>query len=44
MIDGTVRNEGVRMTAGDGYAAAAGSQHTDFAAETAASYIVIFRL
>jgi hypothetical protein len=32
------------MTKGDGYVAAAGSVHADFATDTGASYIVIFKL
>jgi hypothetical protein len=32
------------ITAGDGYAAAAGSAHTDFVAESAARYLIIFSL
>ena len=44
VIDGTVRNQGQEMSAGDGYAAAAGSTHTDFATDTGATYIVIFKL
>jgi quercetin dioxygenase-like cupin family protein len=44
LIDGTVRNQGRSMVAGDGYAAAMGSTHADFATETGATYIVIFRL
>jgi uncharacterized protein len=44
LIDGTVRNQGRQMVAGDGYAAATGSTHADFATETGAKYIIIFRL
>ena len=44
LIDGTVRNQGRQMVAGDGYAAARGSTHADFATETGATYIIIFRL
>ena len=44
LIDGTVRNQGTQMVAGDGYAAAAGSTHADFATDTGATYIVIFKL
>lgn len=44
VVDGTVRNQGVEMAAGDGYAAAAGSSHTDFATETGARYLVIFKI
>ena len=44
LVDGKVRNQGQPMTKGDGYIAAAGSVHTDFATETGATYIVIFKL
>jgi len=44
LIDGTVRNQGRPMAAGDGYAAAMGSTHADFATDTGATYIIIFRL
>ena len=44
VISGTLRNQGVDMTAGDGYAAAAGSTHTDFETEAGATYVVIFKL
>ena len=32
------------ISAGDGYAAAAGSRHTDFVVESPARYLIIFRL
>ena len=44
VLDGTVRNQGEVITAGDGYAAAAGSRHTDFVVESSATYLIIFRL
>jgi hypothetical protein len=44
VVDGFVRNEGRQLSAGDGYAAAAGSSHDDFATDTGAAYIVIFRI
>jgi quercetin dioxygenase-like cupin family protein len=44
VIEGTLRNQGREMSAGDGYAAAAGSSHTDFTTDTGASYIVTFKL
>jgi mannose-6-phosphate isomerase-like protein (cupin superfamily) len=44
IVSGRVRNQGVEMKAGDGYAAAAGSTHADFETETGATYIVIFKL
>jgi hypothetical protein len=44
LIDGEVRNQGQRMVAGDGYAAATDSTHADFATDTGATYIVIFKI
>jgi quercetin dioxygenase-like cupin family protein len=44
LVEGTVRNQGRELSAGDGYAAAAGSTHTDFTTETGATYVVIFRI
>jgi len=44
IVSGTVRNQGVEMRSGDGYAAAAGSTHADFETATGATYIVIFKL
>ena len=44
VVEGSVRNQGVEMVPGDGYAAAAGSSHTDFAAPAGATYVSIFRL
>ena len=44
LISGSMRNQGQKMATGDGYAAAAGSTHADFEAETAATYVVIFRV
>ncbi len=45
LIDGTVRNQGKELTAGAGYAAGAGSTHTDFeVGEGGARYISIFKL
>jgi uncharacterized protein len=45
LIEGTLRNQGRRLTAGAGYAAAAGSTHADFeVGEAGARYISIFRL
>jgi hypothetical protein len=41
---GTVRNQGREMVARDGYAAAADSTHTDFATDTGARYVVIFKI
>jgi quercetin dioxygenase-like cupin family protein len=44
LLDGTLRTQGTTMQAGDAYAAAAGSSHTEFVAETAAKYVSIFRI
>src|SRR6476660_1845862 len=44
VIEGTVRNQGVEMRAGDGYVATIGSTHADFATETGAKYLSIFKL
>jgi quercetin dioxygenase-like cupin family protein len=44
VVEGRVRNQGQEMQAGDGYAAAAGSSHTDFETESGATYISIFKL
>lgn len=44
VVEGTIRNQGVEMTAGDAYAASAGSSHTDFATDTGATYLSIFKL
>jgi quercetin dioxygenase-like cupin family protein len=44
LLEGSVRNQGREMSAGDGYAAAANSTHADFATDTGATYIVIFRI
>ena len=44
LIDGHVTNQGTAMTAGDGYAAAAGSRHDQFRADTPVRYLSIFKL
>jgi hypothetical protein len=44
LIEGSVTNQGTVMTPGDGYAAAAGSRHDDFHADTPARYLSIFKL
>jgi hypothetical protein len=44
VVEGTVRNQGQEMKAGDGYAAATGSSHDDFATESGATYLVIFKV
>ena len=44
MVSGMVEHQGVRMEAGDGYVAAAGSVHTGFRVLEDATYIVVFKL
>ena len=44
LVDGEVKNQGVTMRAGDGYAAAGGSRHDEFRADTPARYVSIFKL
>jgi quercetin dioxygenase-like cupin family protein len=44
IVSGSVRNQGRELHAGDGYAAAAGSSHSDFFTETGATYVVVFRI
>jgi quercetin dioxygenase-like cupin family protein len=44
VVEGKVRNQGREMVVGDGYAAAPGSSHTDFAAPSGATYLSIFKL
>ena len=43
VVDGTLRNQGQPLVRGDGYAAAPGSSHTDFATDSGATYISIFK-
>ncbi len=44
LVSGRIRNQGQELVTGDGYAAAAGSTHTDFEALEPSTYIVTFRL
>jgi anti-sigma factor ChrR (cupin superfamily) len=44
VVRGRLRNQGVELSAGDGYAAASGSTHTDFEAIEPCRYLSIFRL
>ena len=44
VVDGALRTQGQSLTAGDAYAASAGSVHTDFVVETGATYLLIFKL
>jgi quercetin dioxygenase-like cupin family protein len=44
LIEGRVRNQGRTVTTGGLFAAAVGSEHTDFIAETKVKYLSIFKL
>jgi hypothetical protein len=44
LVDGRVTNQGRVMTAGDGYAAAAGLRHNDFRVDVPARYVSIFKI
>jgi uncharacterized protein len=44
VIEGELHTQGVTMSAGDAYAAAAGSRHTDFGTDSGATYLSIFKL
>ena len=44
LLDGAIRNQGQTLVSGDGYAAAAGSVHSDFEVQIPSSYLSIFRL
>ena len=44
VVDGSLRTQGVDLSRGDGYAAAAGSVHIDFTTTTGASYVLVFKL
>jgi quercetin dioxygenase-like cupin family protein len=44
VVEGSLRNQGQVMKAGDGYAAATGSTHADFATDTGATYVLVFRI
>ncbi|MFF3909735.1 cupin domain-containing protein [Streptomyces sp. NPDC001848] len=44
VIEGTLSNQGRTMTTGDVFAAAAGSAHTHFIAETPLRYVSIFKI
>jgi hypothetical protein len=43
-VDGSLRTQDIDLSRGDGYAAAAGSVHTDFATSTGATYVLVFKL
>jgi quercetin dioxygenase-like cupin family protein len=44
LVEGNIRNQGQTIKSGDGYAAATGSVHTDFEAESPSTYLIIFRI
>jgi quercetin dioxygenase-like cupin family protein len=44
VIDGSLRTQGQTLVRGDGYAAASGSTHTDFATDSGATYLLVFKL
>jgi uncharacterized protein len=44
VVDGSLRTQDIELSRGDGYAAAAGSVHTDFATSTGATYVLVFKL
>jgi hypothetical protein len=44
VVNGSLRTQGQAMTAGDAYAASTGSTHSDFAVDTRATYLLIFKL
>ncbi|WNI16400.1 cupin domain-containing protein [Actinacidiphila sp. ITFR-21] len=44
LIEGTVSNQGHTISAGGLFAAAVGSEHNDFIAETKVKYLSIFKL
>jgi hypothetical protein len=44
LVEGNIRNQCQTIKCGDRYAAATGSVHTDFEAESPSTYLVIFRI
>lgn len=44
LVDGHIRNQSEELKSGDGYAAAAGSMHTDFEAVAPSTYLSIFKI
>jgi quercetin dioxygenase-like cupin family protein len=44
VVEGKVRNQGLELVTGDGYAAATGSRHTDFETASGATYVSIFKV
>jgi quercetin dioxygenase-like cupin family protein len=43
LVDGQIRNQGQVLGTGDGYAAAAGSVHSDFEVLAPSKYVIIWR-
>jgi quercetin dioxygenase-like cupin family protein len=44
LLEGEIRNQGQTMKAGDGYAAGAGSIHSDFEVVAPSRYLIVWRL
>jgi quercetin dioxygenase-like cupin family protein len=44
VLDGTLRVQGHELRRGDGYAAAAGSVHTELRTDSGARYLVVYKL
>jgi hypothetical protein len=44
LIEGEIRNQGQVIKGGDGYAARAGSVHSDFEVLAAAKYLIVWRI
>jgi quercetin dioxygenase-like cupin family protein len=44
VVTGALRAQGEVMTAGDAYAASPGSTHTDFAVDSGATYLLVFKI
>jgi quercetin dioxygenase-like cupin family protein len=44
LIEGQIRNQGQVINQGDGYAASAGSVHSDFEVLAPAKYVIIWRI
>jgi hypothetical protein len=44
LVDGEIRNQGQVMKTGDGYAASAGSTHSDFEVLSPSTYLIVWRI
>lgn len=44
VVSGELHTQGQTLTAGDAYAAAAGSRHQDFGTDSGATYFLVFKL